>query len=152
MRKILLPTILLLSTFACTNLTQNQSKSSSGTIDTVKKINPIDTLKKLNDIKMALLDARPSKAELFLGKPDKTGTLNLGRSEYIIYFDKVNDGDKIKNLVLITGDNDGDYANYKIKDVMAISNGGRAYYGYHNIKIDYKKQLSSNCTTFTIDN
>lgn len=151
MRKILLPIILLLSASACTN-PQNEFKSTSRTVDTTEKNNVIDTLKKLNDIKMALLDARPSKAELFLGKPDKSGTLNLGRSEYMIYFDKVNDDNRIKNLVLIIGDNNGDYANYTIKDVMAVSNGGRAYYGYHNIKIDYKKRLSSNCTTFTVDN
>ncbi|WP_342329906.1 hypothetical protein [Pedobacter sp. FW305-3-2-15-E-R2A2] len=151
MKRILIPVLICL--LACNNRNQNPSNSSSNTLtnSTDKHINAVDTLKKLNDIKMALLDARTEKANIFLGEPDKTGTLVLGRSEYRIYYNRVNDGEKVKNLVLIIGDSNGDYANYTIKDIMAVSYGARAHYGYHWIKLEHGR-LTSNCTTFTIDN
>lgn len=150
MKKFLIPILLCL--LACSNRNQHPKTPMDSVASAAKKsINPIDTLKKLNDIKMALLDARTEKANIFLGEPDKIGTLVLGRSEYRIYYDRVNDGNKVKNLVLIIGDSNGDYANYTIKDIMAVNYGARAHYGYHWIKLEHGR-LTSNCTTFTIDN
>ncbi|MFD2580866.1 hypothetical protein ACFSR6_00080 [Pedobacter vanadiisoli] len=150
MRKILLPAILFISAAACTNLTQNQSKSSSNTMDTTKRVNPIDTLKTLNEVKLALLDARNEKAQLLLGKPDSKGRIMMGHFYYMVYFDKIKDGNSIKHLLLLINGKSGISDESPIYKIIAL-NDGETEYGagnqFQNIKVS-RKGLSSNSREF----
>ncbi len=101
-------------------------------------------IKTLNETILTLLDQRSEKARIFLGKPDKFGHLIESENPkcFDIYFDRVNDKGQIKHLVLF-------YKGNMIREIYAVGDGEKAYYGIHYIVVS-KNGLKSNGIGFKV--
>lgn len=90
-------------------------------------VNAIDTLKTLDDIKFALLDVRNEKAELLLGKPDYRGSIMMAHYYFMVYFNKVNDKNEIKHLLILIKGNPGINEKSIIYKIKALRDGETAF-------------------------
>jgi hypothetical protein len=106
--------LLVLLILACTNC---KTKTSSNTLSP-----NIDSLKDISDLTMALMDANSTKAIDLLGDPNLTDDMYTA-GHYMIYYDKVLENKKVKDLLIYTVNlNDGN-GNRIIKKVMAVTDG-----------------------------
>lgn len=80
-------------------------------------------------------DGSAKKAKKILGQPDITGCMKVGSKYVYVYFNKISHNGKKKHLVLFIRDG---YPKI-VEDVQAVSDGERAYFGFHYIELnDYE--------------
>lgn len=139
-------TILLVS---CSN--QHQTTQNTDTTKIVS-VTPKEKLKTLEEVKMALIDGRNEKADIFLGKPDIKGRVMENNAYYIVYFDRVTSKGQVKNLLLLINGSGGIDKTSPINYIDAI-NDGQIISGVANgfiwLKIG-KNSITSNCGGLTI--
>lgn len=109
--------------FACKDISKSNNETE-GNKDEV--VNAIDTLKTLDEIKFALLDVRNEKAELLLGKPDIRGRIMMVHYYYTVYFNRINDKNEIKHLLILIKGNPGINEKSIIYKIKALRDGETA--------------------------
>lgn len=148
--------ILCLITFSCNHFSPkvNSSLKDSLKQDSIKKEAAKPKIYTLNEIKMVLLDSRVEKANIMLGIPDKRGTVGYGAttraSAFLVYFDKVNDGGVIKNLLIVIDADNGVDDTSQITSVKALFD-GETVIGITNMFTNMmisKKVIKSNSYAF----
>jgi|GEM_PF-5246386 len=137
--KKLKPFILIVAISIASCNTKTSSSHSKDSLNATTNVLS-SHLKSLDELQMALMDAKLDKVTDLLGQPDDKGENGYGSLGHYIYYDKVNDGGKIKNL-LIFWKYDANHDSFKsIKRVEAVSNGGSVRLGtYGKILVEKPK-------------
>jgi hypothetical protein len=113
MKKIIFFSLLILILTDCKTKPFNFSKPSAST----------DSIKDISDLKMVLMDSYITKAKDLLGEPDLDDNTAFVNAHYFIYYNKVMEDGKIKDLLIYcVNDDDGSRL---IKNVLAVNDGDR---------------------------
>jgi len=139
MKNLFLILCILLTLLSCNLKSKNDTVNTDSTATESQPSK--EQLKTLNEIKLALLDARCEKADLLLGNSDKKGRILAdlsGDTGFLIYYDKVMDNGKVKNLLIIVDSDHHIGYDSKITDVKALDDYQSAYID-HGVSISISK-------------
>jgi hypothetical protein len=138
-RPFILIAVTTISVFivSCNTKTKSSKKRDSLNAATQELLSKLKTL---DELKMALMDAKLDKVADLLGQPDDKGENGYASLGHYIYYDKVNDGGEVKNL-LIFWNYDSRHDSFKtIKRVEAVGNGGTVRLGSYGKILVQKPQ------------